>query len=102
MAPLLAARSSALIAAARLACGSWSPGFVATSTAARTRVLAVARRGPRTSWRRSEVRTRFRPEGERAPVHVRGVLAKSTEPLRSEWAECASAGRALGADADGS
>src|SRR6185369_17758603 len=39
IAPVLAARSRALIASARAACGSWSPGLVATSTAVRTSVL---------------------------------------------------------------
>ena len=46
-----------------------------------TSVFAAARRGPRILWRRSELRTRLRPDGERAPVHLRGVLAKSMEPL---------------------
>src|SRR6185503_8515762 len=81
MAPLFAARSRALIASASVACGSPSPGLVATSTARFTIVFAAARRGPSTSCRRSELRTRLRPDGERAPVHLRGVLAKSMEPL---------------------
>src|SRR2546426_718247 len=50
--------------------------------ALRTMVFAAARRGPRMSWRRSELRTRFSPDGERAPVHLRGVLAKGMQPLR--------------------
>ena len=41
-----------------------------------TRVLASLRRGARISWRRFEARTRLSPEGVRAPVQVRGVLAK--------------------------
>src|SRR5438552_14079876 len=99
MAPLFAARSRALIASASATCGSRSPGLVAMSTALRTRVFAAARRGPRTSCRRSELRTRFRPDGERAPVHLRGVLAKSMEPL-DRWG--AGADRAPGARPDGS
>src|SRR6185436_9101046 len=93
IAPDLAARSSALIASASVACGSPSPGVVATSMARRTRVFAAVRRGPRISWRRSELLTRFSPEGERAPVHLRGVLAKSMQPLHTMWIARARIGR---------
>jgi hypothetical protein len=76
MAPTLAARSRALIASARAASGSAPSGWVvATAMAFLTSVLAAVRRGARISWRRSEARTRLRPDGVRAPVHLRGVFA---------------------------
>src|SRR6266536_2929222 len=74
MAPVLAARSRALIASARETCGSSpSAGAVAMLNAVLTAVLAAERRGPSTASRRSALRTRFRPDGLRAPVHFRGV-----------------------------
>jgi hypothetical protein len=45
-------------------------------------VFAAVRRGWRISWRRSACRTRLSPDGVRAPVQVRGVLAKGG-PLRN-------------------
>ena len=41
-----------------------------------TSVFAVDRRGWRMARRRSAWRTRFSPDGVRAPCHFRGVLAK--------------------------
>lgn len=106
IAPTFAARSRALIASAiAVAVSAPSPFALAAVTRADlTRVFAAERRGCRISCRRAELRTRFRPEGERAPVHVRGVLAK-VEPLldRDGCLDMgASAGWAPGADADGS
>ena len=84
IAPTFAARSSALIAWMSAAWASTpSVGAVAAIRAFFTSVFAAERRGPRTSCRRSAVRTRFRPDGDRAPVHFRGVLAK-VEPLDAE------------------
>src|SRR6266567_2079839 len=86
MAPVLAARSRALIASARATCGSSPFGDVATAMAFLTSVLAAARRGDSTSCRRAALRTRFRPDGVRAPVHVRGVLAKMSYLVQIQWA----------------
>jgi hypothetical protein len=83
MAPDLAARSRAEIASLRLVATSALSGWtVATVTALATSVFAADRRGCRIARRRSAWRTRFSPDGVRAPCHFRGVLAKVAD-LRS-------------------
>ena len=77
IAPALAARSSAEIASLRLVATSPPAGStVAVVRALATSVFAADRRGCRMARRRSAWRTRFSPDGERAPCHFRGVLAK--------------------------
>src|SRR5262245_30762650 len=81
MAPALAARSSADRASVRAALAASASLEVPTVLRAfATYVFAALRRGPSTSWRRFACRTRLSPDGVRAPVQVRGVLAKG-EPL---------------------
>ncbi len=84
MAPDLAARSSALSAAARAATGSPSSEPAATLTAFVVRVFAALRRGWLISARRSAVRTRFRADGVLAPVQPRGLVAKSEPQVCDE------------------
>lgn len=77
IAPTFAARSRALTASAKAAIGSAPSGFVvAIVRAFLTSVFAALRRGWRMAWRRREARTRLRADGVRAPLHLRGVLAK--------------------------
>ncbi len=77
IAPAFAARSSAEMASLRLvATSALSGSVVATVTALATSVFAADRRGCRMARRRSAWRTRFSPDGVRAPCHFRGVLAK--------------------------
>ena len=93
MAPVFAARSRAEMASLSATATSLpSVGIVATVTALATRVFAADRRGCRIACRRSAWRTRFSPDGLRAPCHFRGVLAKvrdlrsSTSRVTSSWA----------------
>ncbi len=72
-APVFAARSRAEYASARDAVASPSSAPVAIFRVLVTRVLAFVRRGPLTASRRSAWRTRFLPDGVRAPVQPRGV-----------------------------
>ena len=77
IAPDFAARSRAEIASFSVAATSAPSGcVVATVTALAVSVFAADRRGCRMACRRSAWRTRFSPEGVRAPCHFRGVLAK--------------------------
>ncbi len=83
MAPALAARSSAEMASlSEVATSALSGCVAATETALATSVFAADRRGCRIACRRSAWRTRFSPDGVRAPCHFRGVLAKVAD-LRS-------------------
>ena len=77
IAPAFAARSRAEMASASVAAMSLPSVCVwATVTALATSVFAADRRGCRIACRRSAWRTRFSPDGVRAPCHFRGVLAK--------------------------
>ena len=83
MAPVFAARSRADMASPSVTATSALSGcVVAVLTAFATRVFAADRRGCRMACRRSAWRTRFSPDGLRAPCHFRGVLAKVAD-LRS-------------------
>jgi hypothetical protein len=90
MAPALAATASLIVAATSTPSG-WA---VATVTALATRVFAADRRGCRMACRRSAWRTRFSPDGLRAPCHFRGVLAKVAD-LRSVGTCFSARGRSL-------
>ncbi len=72
IAPTLAARSSAENASASEADASPSSWPVAILMVLETRVLARDARGPLMAARRSAWRTRFFPDGVRAPVQPRG------------------------------
>ena len=72
IAPILAARSSAAYASASEAVASPSTWPVAIFMVLETRVLALETRGPLMAARRSAWRTRFFPDGVRAPVQPRG------------------------------
>ena len=105
IAPALAARSSAEMASlSEVATSALSGCVAATETALATSVFAADRRGCRIACRRSAWRTRFSPDGVRAPCHFRGVLAKVAD-LRSVSTGCdrrAGAWTARGATANGS
>src|SRR5919108_2355243 len=76
IAPDFAARSSADRASTSAAVVASGSAVAAVLTAFATNVFAALRRGASTSRRRAACRTRLRPDGERAPDQVRGVLAK--------------------------
>jgi hypothetical protein len=76
IAPTLAARSSAESASMRAVVVVSASAVAAVVNAFATCVFAALRRGASTSRRRLVCRTRLRPDGERAPDQVRGVLAK--------------------------